>query len=231
MSFAVSIGLLSGCIEDTEFTKNLNYVTFEATSLDLGVDVDGSTTHTIKVMSSNTSSSDRIFNILVVNSSTADAAAYTAVQTVTIPANSNVGSFELILHDVNIDDGKTLVLSIGKEDGLYTGKNLTINISQICSLNDVVLTINFDDWASECSWELLNAASETIASGDGYNDGLDKLSSRFCLENGTYTFKIYDAYGDGLGDGNAQLSIGSTILFSVSGDFGTEASGTFTVTM
>lgn len=231
-SFAVTFGLFNNCSKDTEFTKNLNYIAFESTSLSLGVDIGGSTTHTVTVYTSNTASSDRTFKIMAkAASSTAVAGAYTLPETVTVPANSNKGSFELELHDVSIGDGKKLVLTFDGDDGLFTGNDVTISITQICPLNEVVLKINFDGYASECSWELLNAASAVVASGDGYTDGTKSFTTKFCLENGTYTFKIYDDYGDGLGTGNAQLSKGSSVLYSVSGDFGFEDSGTFTVTL
>ncbi|MFV0378516.1 MAG: hypothetical protein ACK5JD_14575 [Mangrovibacterium sp.] len=109
-----------------------------------------------------------------------------------------------------------------------------INIKQICRKNEVFLDIVFDGYASECSWELLDSTGEAVASSSAYTDGLAKLSTSFCLENGTYTFSVFDDYGDGLSypaNGSVTLTKGTTVLFSATGDFGEESTGTFTVTL
>lgn len=226
---------LNSCSDDPEFTKNLNFVSFEFSPVTLGVDVDGSTVHTFNVYTSNISSSDRTFSILVdSDATTAEAAAYSVPATVTVPANSNEGTIEITLNDVNIGEGKKIVLKFEGEDGLHTSGAATVNIKQICSKNEVFLDIVFDGYASECSWELLDSSDEVIASGAGYTDGLASLSTSFCLDNGTYTFVVYDAYGDGLSyptNGSVTLSKDGEELFSAEGDYGVEASGTFTVNM
>ncbi|MFV0378517.1 MAG: hypothetical protein ACK5JD_14580 [Mangrovibacterium sp.] len=120
LSLLLTIGLLlNSCSDDPEFTKNLNFITFEKASLDLGVDIDGSTVHSIKVFTTNVASTDRSYTILVdATNTTAESGAYSVPATVTVPANSNIGVIELTLNDVNIGEGKKLTLKFEGEEGL-----------------------------------------------------------------------------------------------------------------
>lgn len=234
--FFLAIGaFLNSCSDDPEFTKNLNFIDFQFNPITLGVDIGGSTVHTVKVYTTQVQSADRTFNIMVdTDATTADAAAYSVPATVTVPANSNEGAIEITLTDVNIDEGKVLVLAIEGEEGLQIGGSASFDIKQICNKNEVFLNITFDGYASECSWELLNSSDEVIASGGGYADGEETFSTSFCLDDGTYTFKVSDVYGDGLSypaDGKLVLTKDGTELLSFEGNYGAEASGSFSVSM
>lgn len=231
----VPIFTFTSCEDDIKGTEDLNYVTFEAVTMNMGVPIDGSTEREIKLYTTQVASSDRSFNINVVAASTtASPGAYSIPATVTVPANSNVGVLTIGLSDVNIGStGKRIVLAIGAEEGLFRGESVTINITQICTQNEVTLSILFDGYASETTWVLKNSAGATVAQGGGYNDGLASFNTKFCLPNGTYTFTIYDDWGDGLSypsNGSATLTKGTTQLGRIVGDFGSEASVTFTVT-
>jgi hypothetical protein len=223
----------NSCTEDIEFTKNLNFVTFEAAVFEMGVDIGGTKEYEVKVFATQKSGNDRTFNLKVVpETTTASAATYTVPASVTIPAGSTEGVFKVNLTDVNIGDGKVLVLDIEPQDGLYKGNATKINISQVCPFNDVRLNLIFDGYASECTWELFDSSNNVIASGGPWADGTKTASAKFCLANGTYTFTIYDAYGDGLSypsNGSATLIANGVEKFSIVGDFGDEASRTFTL--
>jgi len=58
--------------------------------------------------------------------------------------------------------------------------------------------------------------------------GESTLTKAFCLQNGTYTFIIYDAYGDGTG--YYKLPYNGEILVE-GGAFGSSESTTFDVSM
>jgi len=228
----LTIGVfLNSCSDEPEFTKNLNYITFEALSLDMGVDPDGTAEHEVKVFTTQVTGSDRTFNINVLEDvSTADPASYTVPATVTVPANSNVGIITIGISDINIGDaGETLVLDLAAEDGLFKGEATTINLSQNCYQNDVRISIEFDNWGSECSWELLNSADEVVGSGSGYADGDTGAFARFCLEDGTYTFVINDVYGDG--GSTVTITNNGTAIVSIDPAYGFGTSETFSVNM
>jgi hypothetical protein len=227
--------MLNSCEDEVLGTKDLNYITFEATARNVGVAIGGTTDHEFKVYTTQITGTDRTFPVNVVAAATtADAAAYTVPATVTVPANTNVGTLKITLKDVNIGTaGKKLALELGAQEGLFKGGILTLTINQICTQNDVSLNILFDGYASETTWELKNSSGAVIATGGGYADGLASTSAKWCLPNGTYTFTINDAYGDGLSypnNGNATITKGTTVLVSIVGDFGATATATFSVT-
>lgn len=196
--FIASVFLLNSCENDIAGTEDLNYITFESTAIDMGVTIDGSSEYEFLVYTTQVTGSDRTFNLKVdTEATTADAAAYDVPATVTVPANSNVGVIRIGLNDINIGDGKDLVLELEVEPGVFKGEATTITITQICLQNEVYINLLFDDWGSECSWELVDGADQVVASGSGYTDGQVSDSKKLCIPNGTYTFTVNDAYGDG----------------------------------
>lgn len=181
-------------------TADLNYVTLESSEIDLGVGIDGSNDYDILVYTTQIIGSDRTFNLMVdidTLATTADESAYSVPATVTVPANSNVGTFNLGLTDVNIGEGKDLVIELDVDPGVFKGDATTVYITQICDKNETYINLLFDDWGSECSWELVDGADQVVASGSGYSDGQVSASKKLCLPNGTYTFTVYDVYEDG----------------------------------
>jgi hypothetical protein len=222
----------NNCKEELVDTQNLNYVTFEVPSFDFGVDLNSSNTREIKIYSTQVSGSDRTYNLRVIEDATsADPNSYEVPATVTIPANSNEGVFSVTVSDVNIgEEGETLVLDFEAKDGLFKGENIVLNIRQVCPFNEVLLKITFDSWPEETSWELLDSDDVVINSGGPYPDQTS-YNKAFCLQDGEYTFIIYDAYGDGINPpGGYTLTYNGEIL--ASGDaFGDSESTTFIVSM
>ncbi len=225
--------VFNSCTEKVNGTLDLNYVAFERATFPFGVDLNGTNARDIKVYTTQTTGSDRAFSIAVNETgTTADAAAYVVPASVTVPANSNVGTFSVSVSDVNIGEtGKALVLKFGATAGLFTGKDIKLNIAQVCPLNEVIFAITFDSYPDETSWKLFDSNGVEINSGGPYTSASAKkaLTKAFCLENGTYTFTIYDAYGDG--SGAYRLTYKGTNLISSTGAFGSSESTTFTVSM
>lgn len=139
----------------------------------------------------------------------------------------------------------------------YTGASLTLRFNGITSTSwsgdmaiddislttgtvnppactDVNLSITFDNYPEETSWEITNANNEVVASGGTYASQADgsTISVTECLNAGTYTFTIKDGYGDGIccqyGNGSYSLTSGSTSLAS-GGSFGTSEATQFTI--
>jgi hypothetical protein len=231
----LAVFAFNSCSEDIEGTEDLNYVTFESSSINLGVDIGGSAEHEVKVYTTQIMGSDRTFSIVVnEDASSADPQSYNIPSTVSVPANSNEGTIAVGLTDVNIgSEGKSVVMDIANEEGLYTGNEATINISQICPFNEVAIRFVFDGYASETTWEITDNGGSVVASGGGYADGQADAITTACLQNGEYTFTVYDAYGDGLSypaAGNVTVSkADGTELVYIEGDFGASATQTFTL--
>ncbi|WP_297093706.1 hypothetical protein [uncultured Draconibacterium sp.] len=235
--FVASVFLLNSCETGMPETTDLNYVTFEATSMDLGVVIDGSSDYELFVYTTQIIGTDRTFDITVdLESTTADAAAYSVPATVTVPANSNVGSFVLGLTDLNIGEGVDIVLNLEVETGVYKGDAMVLSVTQLCEQNETYVKILFDDWASECAWQVTDASETVVMAGSGYSDGTASASEKACLPDGEYTFTVVDAYGDGL-TASEDETVGSITIISngaevttIGGDYGAGTSVDFTLT-
>ncbi len=99
---------------------------------------------------------------------------------------------------------------------------------------NVDLTIKFDDYPEETSWQITNSSDQVVASGGTYGSQTDgsTLTITSCLEDGTYTFTINDSFGDGIccqyGNGSYTLTSGGTTIAS-GASFGSSESTTFTI--
>ena len=63
----------------------------------------------------------------------------------------------------------------------------------------VKIQIKPDDYGSEITWILENDNGNIVAEGGPYSNGNNTLkTTSVCLENGCYTFTIFDDYGDGI---------------------------------
>lgn len=228
----ITMGTMVSCDYDNDFTPP-NYVTMESGPKAVGVNVGGTKAQEVTVYTGNTTGQDRTFTIVVAPTSTLNAAAYTLPATVTVPANTNSGTFTVNFSDVGISAaGETLILNLQPEDGLTQGTPLRLNISLVCPFTETVVSIVFDGYASETNWEVVNAGGDVLFTGGGYADGLASVNRALCIAPGVYKFTIYDSFGDGLSfpaNGSATLNYGTTVLGVITGDFGDEASIDFTI--
>ena len=112
----------------------IDYVGFEADPAPVAVPLNGSITQSFSVYASRTTGTNRTFDIIVDESSTADVQTYNIPATVSIPANSNAGSFEIAFEDVNISSaGETLVFNISSsDDSVYIGEPMSLSILRDC---------------------------------------------------------------------------------------------------
>lgn len=174
-----------------------DFVTFES---DVSILVPNGETvvQNINIYGNQVHSNDRIFNIEILDTSTLEPASYTLPNTVTIPANSNIGSIPLSVQDMNIDPDKLLNLNLTSDNNnIYIGEPIVISVGLKCPKLEIV----FDGYASETSVEIRNSSNELVYSFDEatYPDGTNSMSVTLCqLIPGDYTFTINDAFGDGL---------------------------------
>lgn len=234
--FAFSLCFFAGCEESDDPTV-VPHVSFENDKV-FGVEFESSTTGEIKVYTTNTSGSDRTFNLKVVEEGTTlEPAAYTLPTTVTVPANSRVGSFNLSVSDMNLGGGKDLLIAFDGLDGMFTGAPLKLTAKQICSLNEVTLALVLDRYGSETQWEI-RQGSDVVASGGPYTDISTNTAQpvknfTFCLPDGDYTFVITDQYSDGIcctyGVGSYLLKTISGTVLASGGTFGAQMTHNFTL--
>ena len=82
------------------------------------------------------------------------------------------------------------------------------------------MTLNFDNYPEETSWEIQNSSGQVVASGGTYGSQADgsTLVINENLPAGCYSLIVKDTYGDGMccawGTGSYSLNEGSTVLAS-----------------
>jgi hypothetical protein len=89
-----------------------------------------------------------------------------------------------------------------------------------CQFNEVSLLIQTASWANELSWVLWNDGV-IVAEGDGYQNFTNYIIP-LCLQDGCYTFEMFDTWGDGWNGGSFEIYLGNQLL-----DSGTLEDGIF----
>jgi len=108
---------------------------------------------------------------------------------VNIPAQSGI-----------VDEGEITFILEYTGDMDTSNNGLWPSISgSVQSSNNVALYIMTDNWPEETTWELLNGNEDVIESGGPYTgQAYTEITEEWDLTPGCYTFKVYDAYGDGV---------------------------------
>lgn len=114
----------------------------------------------------------------------------------------------------------------GDETGIDCGGQLCLPCVEVCISNYLLLKIILDSYPTETSWVLKDSTTQEIIETGGPYGGraLDTIIAEFCLPYGTYSFTLYDQFGDGICCSTQQYQLvdrNGIILFS-GGDFGEE---------
>ena len=76
--------------------------------------------------------------------------------------------------------------------------------AEACEANPAVVNIVTNTWSEEISWAILQEG-ELIAEGSSYGENNYQYTEEICLEDGCYTFEMYDSYGDGWNGGEFSI--------------------------
>jgi len=82
-----------------------------------------------------------------------------------------------------------------------------------CENNEVIVLINTENWGYEISWNIRNEEGNEVA-GSGDYPNYSTITELACLEDGCYTFEMFDSYGDGWNGGSFTILLGDTALAS-----------------
>jgi len=203
---------------EATYVPDLDYATFEAASIEFGVDPEGTGSLEVRVFTTKASSAERQFTLSVVPDGT-DASGYTVPNFVIIPAGETVGSFTVTAVGADIDpaNGNTITVEINDADGSFYGKPIAINLKQVCPYPELFLNISFDSYPEEQYWEIYDMSDNLLLEGGTY-PGESTLAEKFCLAPGQYQFLMGDTYGDG--GGAYSLTYNGTVIYSSDGDYG-----------
>lgn len=238
----VLIGVTSCDKDEATSTDLSNYVGFEQGDINFAVEKDGTSTRDIIVAASEITGSDRTFSIMVIEEETTLSESYfTLANTVTIPANSNIGYLSLsVTDDDNLSfEPKTIAIAFVHEEGMFFSEQVIVNITEECLNTQVKLSLVFDTYPDEAYWELYDlSGSPTIIQSGGEGSayaGLEDFSIDFCLASGEYGIIVYDTYGDGGTEYTVSLSDDTILATGTTPDAGggypvlTNSSSVFTI--
>lgn len=180
----------------------------------------------LTVTSNKATSSDRTVTVALdqVNS-TFDVGDFDqVVSSITIPAGEYTGIVDITFDPDNLSttDQRSFIYNIIEvPDGAMVNtskEKVTVNYLKYCAPTDkVYVDFVFDTYASETSFRVYDESLSTVIvqGGGNYVDGQGPTTENFCLEDGTYNFVVFDAYGDGMWDGSV---LGSFVVYTIAED-------------
>lgn len=205
-----------------------------------------------KVYASSSTGSDRTIALDIDDLSTAVAAQYSAPSSVTIPAGQKEGTIDItVYNDGNLGfGGKTIIFNMVPQEGVdmpttYSGnasdgslvvmqRQLVVTAKDLCLGNQLKLEIELDDYPEELYWWIEDAAGNEVANpgpyatyGNPYSGMSGDVVEELCLPDGSYTFYIYDDWGDG--GGPLTLTGPGGVIYTSDGAYGTYDSVDFTL--
>lgn len=212
-----------------------------------------SPTYEIKVFATQTSNVDRTVEIVVMEGLDAEGNPYTtalegdysiSTSSVLIPAGQYNGSFEITFNpELPVTASRYVTFEIVTPEEYVvnsTKDTIKINYNVLCLSNTIEFNLTLDPWGTETTWNITNSSGTIVHQGGPYGDtntSQPQPLMTFTLEDGQYTFNIYDEYGDGMVGSTTPGTAGSykiakdcgSILVEGGGNFGASASHAFSL--
>ena len=122
----------------------------------------------------------------------------------------------------------------GGED-FFVGEDVTLNVAKGCPRGEskLKIAIELDNWPEEVYWDIqdasgniIMASNSTVAYG-GYAGLSGTQRNAACLAAGSYSFRVFDQYGDGAGA--ISYTLDGVQIFSTDGSYAGGTTHTFTV--
>jgi hypothetical protein len=245
-TFFVVITFFASCEEDLIIFDNTSFIQLQNATATTLVENSGTSIEVVAQLAS-----PQATDITVNFDATGDAARYTlSASSIVIPAGDTEGSVSVSAIDDDLINGDTDVeISLATSSGLPVGiggeglnsvsKTITI-IDDNVPCNDYVLVVLTDAFPEETTWDITDSTGAIVYSGGEDYGPASSAESRLkeythpvTLEDGCYTFTIYDVFADGLADGVVEgswnLSCGALVASSGMGNFGASDATDFCV--
>lgn len=201
-----TIVLFSSCEENIE-TGDLNFISFQSTNETIVVELASSLNKEISVYTTTKSGAERVLD-LNVTTSLANGT-YTAPSTVTIPANSNVGTFSLSFTETNYDfvNGETMSITISDLTNFIAPAKIDFDISVLCNSAlegnySVTTTYGYHDFLPSFSTNTtdvtITKVSDGVYSVEDFSGGLYSASGPYGINYSTSGFPVTFNYVCGL---------------------------------
>ena len=118
----------------------------------------------------------------------------------------------------------------GEIDAILDNNSSSTNVDLDPSLDYITLAIVADEFPTETSWAIFDAAINNVIESGSLSDGDDFVTIDICLDyDACYFLLVYDSYGDGIfnGGGLTVLNSSSEMIANIDGDFGSFAKASF----
>lgn len=177
-------------------------VSFSTTKYNVSVPTEGLNIE-VPVNVTTISTVDRTYNVSAEDTNEEDAVNY-ALGSVTIPAGEYSGILTVSLNFDPLTEGKVYSLLVNltaPAGGVAYAETLEIEYFKEIVCNDILVTVNTDLYGEETTWEITDANGDVVASAGPFGRGVDTYVEEVFLEDGCYTFTIFDEFADGQNDG------------------------------
>jgi hypothetical protein len=150
----------------------------------------------------------------------------------------SLGITEIELSEIqfNVQDSNEVVVTLSNDDdNINNSKSIGFSYTnETYVTSSVNLSISFDSYPQETTWEILDSSGGEVHSGGPYNGQAGQtlsLNNLGLADDDCYTFNIYDAYGDGIccgwGSGSYSLTTSNGDVILSGGNFDSSESSTF----
>jgi len=133
----------------------------------------------------------------------------------------SLGSFSPIEGDNSIEVEVSSVNGVTDSD--ETGNNASRDFIAFSNGASATVSIDFDDYPEETSWEITDLSGNVLYSGGPYSEDATSTEEEVCLGLDCYLFTIFDSYGDGIccgfGLGSYEVLDGNGNVLASGGQF------------
>ncbi|GGE02748.1 T9SS type A sorting domain-containing protein [Psychroflexus salis] len=146
------------------------------------------------------------------------------------------GEIEILIvpeYSLQVEENEfTVDVDLAGDENLNNNQSITsFEVAESVG-NDIELSINFDNYPGETTWEVTNSSGAVVQSGGPYGSGDNPFNQTINLNNDDcYTFTIFDEFGDGIccgfGNGSYSLETNTGEVIISGGDFESSESVNF----
>ncbi|MEX0314087.1 MAG: hypothetical protein AB3N18_07910 [Allomuricauda sp.] len=195
VSIILASVLFVSCEEERVFfNQDQTFVNFTSLNVDLPVVIDATGSTEVTVTLSSASESERTIDLSVVQEETTAGADSYTFGSIVVPANSYEGTLTIDGVDNNVTpEAKKLVLALPENSGFVSDGNLTVNIFQVCPIDETLFTGMYliEQTSAFLAGPSLSHNTVVEVTADGLTRSFQTSNfPNFCSTPNTFTFNL-----------------------------------------